>query len=83
MREKYKRFYLDARASELGDKTGWIPQLDIECHDQKGVTVLPINFRIVFKTKTEAISQALASGRRVIDQSVFRPVYKNQKVDGI
>ena len=69
MREKYKRFYLNAGANELQRDLGWSPKLIIEKHDGEGVTAAEIlSVSGIYASREGAIGAALKHGKEEIDR---------------
>ncbi len=68
VREEYRGFFIAAGTNELQNDLGWSPKLIIEKHYGDSVVETEIlSAKGVFRTKDEAVSAALAHGRKAID----------------
>ena len=68
-RMKYRGFILEAGAYLLQGRPKWSPNLLIERHDGRGVTVREIPITCgVFDSRAEALKAALANGRAIVDK---------------
>lgn len=66
-RHAYKGRYINPRAYELKDGSGWTAEFYVEEHDGAGVTETQFALRRTFPTRESAIEAGMRSGRPKID----------------
>ncbi len=68
MGERYKGFWIDPKADELKDGTGWT--VEVYLAEDVGPETIDTQFTLkeVFEAREPALSAALVAGKRIIDK---------------
>jgi hypothetical protein len=65
--EHYKGYIIEARSSELRGGLGWNSNFNIRKDDGASIVITPFYLENVFVTEDEALTSALAHGRKKVD----------------
>jgi hypothetical protein len=72
--EYYKGFVIEARSSELRDSLGWDSKFELRKDDGASIVITPFYLEKLYATEDEALTSAIAHGRKKIDDGFIPSV---------